>query len=136
MAEKKRFVVLLEFDGREFDFSKLTPEYVHRVTTERLGGKGIEITTVELKEEVAILREIHDKSQDWIRELDNYMVNNNDFREELVEIESMLRKLSTKVHYLLKDVHKEDEENSEERKLSIRLPEFQNLRVYKFNLNP
>jgi len=101
MAEKKRFVVLLEFDGREFDFSKLTPEYVHRVTTERLGGKGVEITTVELKEEVAILREIHDKSQDWIRELDKYMVNNNDFRVELVSVESMLRNLSTVVHYII-----------------------------------
>jgi len=102
MADKKKFMVLLEFDGREFDFSKLTPEYVHRVTTERLGGKGIEITTVELKEEVAILREIHDKTQEWIRELDNYMCNNNDFRKELVEVESMLRKLSTEVHYILK----------------------------------
>jgi len=101
MAEKKRFVVLLEFDGREFDFSKLTPEYVHRVVTEKLKTKGVEISTKELKEVERILREIHDKSQDWIRELDKYMVNNNDFRVELVSVESMLRNLSTVVHYII-----------------------------------
>ena len=51
-----------------------------------------------------VLREIHDKTQEWIRTLDSYMCSNRDFRVEFVEFESALRWLSTAVHYLLKNL--------------------------------
>ena len=59
----------------------------------------------------AVFGEIHDKTQEWIRTLDSYMCSNKDFRAEFVELESALRCLSTAVHYLLKNVHTNDEED-------------------------
>ena len=39
-----RFIILLEFDEKEFNPDKLTKEFVERVAKDRLGGKGVNIT--------------------------------------------------------------------------------------------
>jgi len=51
---------------------------------------------------LGVLRDIHDACQRWLRDLEKYMVENDDFRAELLKIDDALRVASQYSHYMLK----------------------------------